>query len=292
MTQQPILGVIGGSGLYNFRGLSDIQTVEMDTPFGKPSSPILIGRLADKSVAFLARHGLGHFISPSEINYRANIYALKQIGVRYVVGISACGSLREDYNPGHFVVPDQLVDFTRQRASSFFGSGLVAHISAADPFCPNLSTLLYQAASLTPAPVHKGGAFVTIEGPRFSTRAESHLFRSWGISIIGMTTSPEAYLAREAELCYATLAHITDYDVWHLDEEPVNVEMVVRTLAQNTETAQVAIENLVPALDGMSGDCGCDRALEKALITDPARIPAETRAKLALLLDKYLKERD
>lgn len=292
MTQQPILGVIGGSGLYNFPGLSDVQTVEIDTPFGKPSSPIMIGRLAGQWVAFLARHGLGHFISPSEINYRANIYALKQLGVRFVVGISACGSLREDYNPGHFVVPDQLIDFTRQRASSFFDHGLVAHISSADPFCPNLSAALYQAASQTPAPVHKGGAFVTIEGPRFSTRAESHLFRSWAISIIGMTTSPEAYLAREAELCYATLAHITDYDVWHLDEEPVNVEMVVRTLSQNTQTAQVAIQNIVPILDGISDDCGCSRALEKALITDPARIPAETRSKLGLLLKKYWKEGD
>jgi len=290
MTQKPILGVIGGSGLYHFSGLSDVETIELDTPFGKPSSPILIGRLGENRVAFLARHGLGHFISPTEVNNRANIYALKLAGVRYVVGISACGSLRADYNPGHFVVPDQLIDFNRRRESSFLGEGLVVHISAADPFCPNLSALLYQAASSTPAPVHKGGAFITIEGPRFSTRAESHLFRSWGISIIGMTTSPEAYLAREAELCYATLAHITDYDVWHLDEEPVNVEMVVRTLSQNTETAQIAIRNLIPHLDGAAGNCECDRTLEKALITHPETIPAATRAKLGLLIDKYLKE--
>lgn len=290
MTQKPILGVIGGSGLYNFSRLTDVQTVDLDTPFGKPSSPVFIGKLADKSVAFLARHGLGHFISPGEINYRANIYALKQLGVHYIIGISACGSLREDYAPGDFVVPDQLIDFSRQRKSSFFGEGLVVHISSADPFCPNLSQLLIQAASMTPAKVHKSGTFVTIEGPRFSTRGESHLFRSWGISIIGMTTSPEAYLAREAELCYASLAHITDYDAWHLDEEPVNVEMVVRTLAQNTETAQTAIANLVPVLDGRGSNCDCDRALEKALITNPAMIPPETRKKLALLLDKYLKE--
>jgi 5'-methylthioadenosine phosphorylase len=289
MTDKPILGVIGGSGLYSFSGLEDVQTLEIETPFGKPSSPIMLGLLAGKSVAFLARHGLGHFISPGEINYRANIYALKQLGVRYIVGISACGSLRDDYNPGHFVVPDQLIDFTRQRKSSFFGDGLVAHISSADPFCPNLSNLLYEASGSTPAPVHKGGTFVIIEGPRFSTRAESHLFRSWGISIIGMTTSPEAYLAREAELCYATLAHITDYDVWHLEEESVNVEMVIRTLSQNTETAQVAIRRLVPALGGES-DCECDRALEKALITDPTKIPPSTQAKLSLLVDKYLKK--
>jgi len=290
MTHNPILGVIGGSGLYQFSGLTNVESIDIETPFGKPSSPVLVGRLAEKSVAFLARHGLGHFISPTEVNYRANIYALKQLGVRYIVGISACGSLREDYAPGDFVVPDQLIDFTRQRKSSFFGDGLVVHISSANPFCPNLSNLLYHAASNTPAPVHKAGTFITIEGPRFSTRAESHLFRSWGISIIGMTTSPEAYLAREAELCYATLAHITDYDVWHLDEEPVNVEMVVRTLAQNTETAQDAIHNLVPVLDDKPGDCECDRALEKALITNPEMIPAETRKKLALLVNKYLKK--
>lgn len=287
MAEKPILGVIGGSGLYHYSGLSDVEEIEPETPFGKPSSPILIGKLSGKSVAFLARHGLGHFISPAEINNRANIFALKQLGVRYVVGISACGSLRDDYEPGHFVVPDQLIDFTRQRKSSFFGDGLVAHISAADPFCPELSTLLYEAAATTPTPVHKGGAAVTIEGPRFSTRAESHLFRSWGISIVGMTTSPEAFLAREAELCYASLAHITDYDVWHLGEEPVNVEMVVRTLSQNTQVAQIAINDLVPSLNWES-DCECDRALEKALITDPTKIPATTREKLSLLIDKYL----
>lgn len=287
MAENPILGVIGGSGLYHFSGLGDVEEIEMETPFGEPSSTILIGKLAGKSVAFLARHGLGHFISPTEINNRANIYALKKLGVRYVVGVSACGSLRDDYQPGHFVVPDQLIDFTRMRKSSFFGDGLVAHISTADPFCPVLSELLYKAASTTPTPVHKGGAAVTIEGPRFSTRAESHLFRSWGISIIGMTTGPEAFLAREAELCYASLAHITDYDVWHLDQEPVNVEMVVRTLSQNTQVAQVAIRDLVPALEWES-DCECDRALEKALITDPSKIPLETREKLSLLIDKYL----
>lgn len=289
MTEKPVLGVIGGSGLYSFTGLNETHTIELDTPFGKPSSPILIGSVDGISVAFLARHGIGHFISPTEVNYRANIYALKQLGVRSVVGISACGSLRDDFNPGHFVVPNQLIDFTRQRKSSFFGDGLVVHISSADPFCSDLSDLLSQAALATSTPVHKGGTFVTIEGPRFSTRAESHLFRSWGISIIGMTTSPEAYLAREAELCYATLAHITDYDVWHLDEETVSVEIVVRTLSQNTETAQMVIRNLLPLLNSEK-KCECDHALEKALITDRRMIPPATREKLSLLVDKYLKE--
>jgi 5'-methylthioadenosine phosphorylase len=193
MSEKPLLGVIGGSGLYSFEGLRETRSVDLDTPFGKPSSPILIGKLAGKSIAFLARHGIGHFISPSEVNYRANIYALKQLGVRYIVGVSACGSLRHDYQPGNFIVPDQVIDFTRERKRSFFEDGLVAHIGAADPFCPDFSTLLYKAASSTGSEVHKGGTFVTIEGPRFSTRAESHLFRAWGISIIGMTTSPEVF---------------------------------------------------------------------------------------------------
>lgn len=287
MTQKPLLGVIGGSGLYHFSGLEEVNTVEIDTPFGKPSSPVVMGTLEGKQIAFLARHGLGHFISPSEVNYRANIYALKALGVRYVVGVSACGSLRHDYQPGHFVIPDQVIDFTRLRKRSFFEDGMVAHISAADPYCPDLSARLDQACAAAGAPTHKGGTFITIEGPRFSTRAESHLFRAWGISIIGMTTSPEVFLAREAELCYASLAHITDYDVWHLSEEPVNVEMVVRTLVQNTEAALNIIRSLVVSLD-IPAACDCDQALAKAMITDPTCIPPDTRQKLALLVDKYL----
>ncbi|MEW6503427.1 MAG: S-methyl-5'-thioadenosine phosphorylase [Chloroflexota bacterium] len=288
MSQQAILGIIGGSGLYHFEGLENVESMEVTTPFGKPSAPILIGSLAGKRVAFLARHGIGHHILPSEVNYRANIYALKQLGVRFVVGVSACGSLRHDYKPGNFVIPDQVIDFTRDRKRSFFGEGLVAHISTADPYCSSLSRQLYEAALSTGVETHMGGTFITIEGPRFSTRAESHLFRAWGISIIGMTTCPEIFLAREAEMCYANLAHITDYDVWHLAEEPVNVEMVIRTLSQNTAAAQQAIRTLVTQLDENT-DCECSNALEKALITDPARIPPETRQKLALLVDKYLK---
>ncbi len=286
MTEKPILGVIGGSGLYHFSGLKDVETVEIDTPFGKPSSPIVIGTLEGKRVAFLARHGLGHFILPTEVNYRANIYAFKSLGIRFVVGISACGSLRDDYKPGHFVVPDQLLDFTRDRKRTFFGDGLVAHVGTADPYCSDLSTMLYRAATSVDANVHKGGTFITIEGPRFSTKAESNLYRSWGMSIIGMTSSPEAFLAREAEMCYANLAHITDYDVWHISEEPVTVEMVIRTLSQNTETAQIAIQRLIPMLDEPTG-CECSSALSKAILTAPDKIPAETRQKLDLLINKY-----
>jgi len=288
MSQQAILGIIGGSGLYHFEGLEDVQSIEVNTPFGKPSAPLLVGTLEGKRVAFLARHGIGHHILPSEVNYRANIYALKQLGVRFVIGVSACGSLRHDYKPGNFVIPDQVIDFTRDRKRTFFGEGLVAHISTADPYCASLSRQLYEAAVSTGVEVHQGGTFITIEGPRFSTRAESHLFRAWGISIIGMTTCPEIFLAREAEMCYASLAHITDYDVWHLAEEPVNVEMVIRTLSQNTAAAQQTIRTLAAQLDENS-DCDCSSALEKALITDPARIPPETRQKLSLLVDKYLK---
>ncbi len=284
---KPILGVIGGSGLYQMEGLTDVQEYDLDTPFGKPSSPIVIGYLEGQPVAFLARHGRGHFISPSEINYRANIYALKMLGVERVVSVSACGSLREDYAPGHIVVPDQLFDFTKGRKRTFFEEGFVAHVSVADPFCPDLSEQVYQAVQATGVTVHKGGTFITIEGPRFSTRGESNLFRQWGMSIIGMTTSPEAFLAREAELCYAVMAHVTDYDVWHISEEPVTVEMVIRTLNQNVHHAQEAIRNLVRGLTA-ERTCECQHALATALITNPAVIPPETKRRLRLLVGKYL----
>ncbi len=286
--EKPILGIIGGSGLYQMDGLEEVQEYDLDTPFGKPSSPIVIGRLEGQPVAFLARHGRGHFISPSEINYRANIYALKMIGVERVVSVSACGSLREDYAPGHMVVPDQLFDFTKGRKRTFFEEGFVAHVGVADPFCPDLSEQVYQAALATGATVHKGGTFITIEGPRFSTRAESNVYRQWGMSIIGMTTSPEAFLAREAELCYAVMAHVTDYDVWHISEEPVTVEMVIRTLNQNIGHAQEAIRHLVRRLATTPRTCDCQHALATALITRPEAIPPETRRRLHLLVGKYL----
>jgi len=287
MEEKPILGVIGGSGFYNFAGLEDTRTIDATTPFGKPSSPILVGRIENRRVAFLVRHGLGHFIMPGDVNYRANIYALKSLGVQFIVGISACGSLRHDFQPGEIVIPDQLIDYTRKREQTFFGDGLVVHVGVADPFCKELSSLVAGAAEKTGAVVHKGGVSISIEGPRFSTRGESNLFRSWGISIIGMTTCPEAFLAREAELSYATLAHITDYDVWHISEEPVNVEMVVRTLGRNTQKANEIIVNLVKALPEKA-ECSCTSALANAIITDTAHIKPETREKLGLLLEKYL----
>jgi len=287
MMETPVLGVIGGSGLYQMSGLENSETVDIDTPFGKPSAPVVIGEIAGKRVAFLARHGIGHHISPSEVNYRANIYALKKLGIRKVVSISACGSLREDYEPGHIVVPDQIFDFTRGRNRSFFGDGLVVHVGTADPICSELAKQVLEAAAGAGATTHEGGSLITIEGPRFSTKAESNVFRSWGMSIIGMTACPEVFLAREAEMCYAIMAHVTDYDVWHVSEEPVSVEMVIRTLMRNTEVAQKAVHNLVQNLT--DEDCACQTALAEAIITQPDRVPPETREKLDLLVGKYWK---
>jgi 5'-methylthioadenosine phosphorylase len=282
------LGIIGGSGLYAFPGLKDAREQVVSSPFGEPSAPIVTGELEGQEVAFLARHGIGHTISPSEINYRANIFALKSLGVERIVSISACGSLREDFVPGEIVVPDQLFDFTRGRTRTFFEDGLVAHISAADPFCHDLSKQVYDAVREVGCAVHKGGAFITIEGPRFSTRVESNTFRSWGMSVIGMTTSPEAFLAREAEICYAVMAHVTDYDCWHVSSEPVSVEMVIEVLHRNTEVAQQAVRNIARSLKPQR-ECRCKDALASALITDPNRIPPETRERLSLLVSKYLR---
>lgn len=287
MQQKLPLAVIGGSGLYEFDGLEQAQQFDLDTPFGKPSAPIVVGVLEGQRIAFLARHGLGHHIQPSQVNYRANIYALKALGVECIVSISACGSLREDYAPGEVVIPEQVFDFTHKRARSFFGDGLVAHISVADPFCPVLSEQLLQAMKQAGAVVHKGGAFITIEGPRFSTRAESNVYRSWGMSLIGMTTSPEVFLAREAEICYAVMAHVTDYDVWHISEQPVTVEMVIETLNRNTRLAQQAVRLLARSLPE-ERPCECGSALATAIITQNQVIPAETRRRLGVLVDKYL----
>ncbi len=281
------IAIIGGSGLYSMPGLEDVQERVLTTPFGDPSAPIIVGRLEGESIAFLARHGIGHHLSPSEINFRANIYALKSLGVERIVSISACGSLREDYAMGDIVIPDQLFDFTKDRKRSFFGRGLVAHISIPDPFCADLSEIVYQAVKKTGNNVHLGGSYITVEGPRFSTRAESNTFRTWGMSLIGMTTSPEAFLAKEAEICYATLAHVTDYDVWHISEEPVTVDMVIETLNRNTKIAQEAVYNLVSKLN-RERLCDCEHALASALITDLDEISPETRQRLGLLVDKYL----
>jgi 5'-methylthioadenosine phosphorylase len=286
MMDTPVLGVIGGSGLYQMSGLQNTESVDVDTPFGSPSAPVVIGTLSGKRVAFLARHGIGHHLTPSEVNYRANIYAMKKLGVRKVVSISACGSLREDYAPGQIVIPDQIFDFTHGRPRSFFGEGMVAHVGVADPLCADLSKQVQAAVQSASGTVHLGGALITIEGPRFSTKAESNAYRQWGMSIIGMTASPEVFLAREAELCFAIMAHVTDYDVWHVTEEPVSVEVVIRTLMHNTEIAQKAIQSLVENLP--EEDCACQHALRDAIITARERIPAETRRKLALLVGNYL----
>ncbi len=287
MTDQPILGIIGGSGVYQMPGLKEARSVDIPTPFGTPSSPVVVGRLEGRRIAFLARHGIGHYLSPSEINYKANIFALKSLGIQRLVSISACGSLRDDFVPGQIVIPDQIVDFTRRQERTFFEGGLVAHVGVADPFCGVLGNLLGKAVEKCGGTCHKGGTSITIEGPRFSTKGESNLFRSWGMSIIGMTTSPEAFLAREAEMCFAVMAHITDYDVWHLTEEQVSVDVVVRTLQKNTTLAQQSIAELVKTLPD-EFPCSCSRALENAIITTPECIPPETLKKVELLVKKYI----
>jgi 5'-methylthioadenosine phosphorylase len=289
MSDEPVrIGVIGGSGLYKMTQLTDVEEHPIDTPFGPPSDSIVIGTLGSTRVAFLPRHGRGHIYMPSEVPYRANIYALKTLGVECVISVSACGSLREDYEPGHIVIPDQLYDNTRDtRGRTFFGEGMVTHIGAADPFCPRLSHMLAEAVRAAGGTVHEGGAFITIEGPRFSTKAESNVYRQWGMSLIGMTTSPEAYLAREAEMCYAVMAHVTDYDVWHESEEPVTVEMVLRTFQANLEIARQAIVGVVDDLAASESDCDCHSALAAAFITDRRKIPPETVERLRPIVGKY-----
>jgi 5'-methylthioadenosine phosphorylase len=287
MTEHVTLAIIGGSGLYGMAGLSNTQEHHIDTPFGKTSAPVITGTLEGQHVAFLARHGIGHHITPSEVPYRANIFALKSLGVQRIISISACGSLQEEFAPGHIVIPHQIYDHTHGRARSFFGEGLVAHISVADPFCRDLSDQLESAVRTAGGVTHRGGSFITIEGPRFSTKAESNTYRSWGMSIIGMTAAPEAFLAREAEICYATMAHVTDYDVWHVSEAPVTVEMVIQTLNKNTAIAQAAVHILAGTLKP-ERDCDCGHALATALITHKDAIPAGTRQKLDLLVNKYL----
>jgi 5'-methylthioadenosine phosphorylase len=281
------LAILGGSGLYSMTGLTNATEYDLETPFGKPSAPIVIGTLEGKRVAFLARHGIGHRLMPTEVPYRANIYALKALGAQRIVSINACGSLREDYAPGHIVIPDQIFDNTKSRDRTFFGEGLVVHAGVAEPFCPELSVELESAVVGTGATIHHGGVLIIIEGPRFSTKAESNVYRSWGMSIIGMTVVPEAFLAREAEMCYAVMAHVTDYDVWHVDEAPVTVEMVIQTLNKNVQAAQAVIRQLVSSLPE-ERSCVCGSSLASAIITPPAAIPPATRKKLDLLVKKYL----
>jgi 5'-methylthioadenosine phosphorylase len=282
------IGVIGGSGLYQMEGLSQVEEVTVATPFGPPSDTIVVGAIAGEPVAFLPRHGRGHHLSPSEVPSRANIYALKSLGVEHIISVSACGSLRDDLAPLDVVIPDQLFDRTKGvRPATFFGEGLVVHVSFADPFCPELSDVLHRAAQQAGVRVHRGGSLVVIEGPHFSTRAESRVYRQWGLDIIGMTALPEAKLAREAEICYATLAMVTDYDVWKIGEEPVSVELVVRNLFKNVATAQGIIRPAVRQI-ARARPCPCATALRDAIITQRAVIPPAQRERLALLIGRYL----
>ena len=282
------IGVIGGSGLYDMETLQDVSSVKLDTPFGSPSDDYIVGTLSGARVAFLPRHGRGHRLSPSELNFRANIYGFKALGVEHIISVSAVGSLKEHIHPQNVVIPDQFFDRTRGRISTFFGDGLVAHVSFADPVCPSLSDLLYHAAVEQGATVHKGGTYLCMEGPAFSTRAESHVYRKWGMDIIGMTNLQEAKLAREAEICYATMAMVTDYDCWHEEEEDVTVEAIIENLNKNAALAKRVIQTVVPRISAERA-CVCANALQYALLTNPSVIPAETRAKLDLLVKKYLK---
>ncbi|HEX2343545.1 MAG TPA: S-methyl-5'-thioadenosine phosphorylase [Vicinamibacterales bacterium] len=282
------IGVIGGSGLYDMGELTDREERRVETPFGEPSGPYVIGTLRGRRVAFLARHGAGHRLLPSELNFRANIFGFKTLGVEWILSASAVGSLREDYAPLHLVIPDQFFDRTRGRISTFFGRGLAAHVAFAHPVCPKLASVAFGAAQKAGATVHQGGTYVCMEGPQFSTLAESKLYRSWGMDIIGMTNLQEAKLAREAEICYTTIALVTDYDCWHPAHDQVTVDMVIATLTQNAKTAQQVIANAVEQLP-IERTCECATALATALITRPEAVPAATKRELAPIIGKYLK---
>ncbi|MDP2688768.1 MAG: S-methyl-5'-thioadenosine phosphorylase [Deltaproteobacteria bacterium] len=281
------IGVIGGSGLYEMEGLTDVRSVRVETPFGEPSDEYITGMLGDAKMVFLPRHGRGHRLLPSEVNYRANIYGMKKLGVEWIISVSAVGSMKEDIKPGHIVVVDQFFDRTKGRAASFFGNGVVGHVEFADPVCGDLSDVLYSAGKGAGAIVHKGGTYICIEGPQFSTRAESNIYRKWGVDVIGMTNIPEAKLAREAEICYATLALSTDYDCWHTTEDSVTVEMILETLRKNVSTAKEIIRKAVPKITGHRG-CKCASAMKFAAITDRKSIPEQAKKDLSLLLGKYL----
>lgn len=288
---QAKIGIIGGSGLYKMDALKDVQEVKMDTPFGSPSDALILGKLEGTQVAFLARHGRNHTLLPSELPFRANIHAMKQLGVEYLISASAVGSLKEDVKPLDMVVPDQFVDRTKNRVSTFFGSGIVAHIAFGDPVCKNLAAVLADAVASLELPdvtLHRGGTYVCMEGPAFSTKAESHLYRSWGATVIGMTNLPEAKLAREAEIAYATLALATDYDCWHPDHDSVTVEMVVANLQRNAINAQKAIQETVRRLVENPPLSDAHSALKYAILTPLDKVPAATKEKLGLLLKKYL----
>jgi 5'-methylthioadenosine phosphorylase len=285
------VGIIGGSGLYKMEGLTGIEKVMIDTPFGEPSDAIILGTLEGVKVAFLPRHGEGHRLSPSELPAKANIYALKSLGVERIISVSAVGSLKEDIRPLDIVIPDQLVDVTKGRAGTFFSDGIVGHVSMAEPFCPLLSQLSFDASTKAAARVHKRGTYLVVEGPQFSTRAESQLYCSWGVDIVGMTASPEAKLAREAEMCYATLAMVTDYDCWHPGHDSVTVEMILTNLRKGVDTVKKALTLLLPSIPDKR-DCACANALKYAIATDPKVVPEVRRKELELLIGKYLARRE
>jgi len=281
------VGVIGGTGLYDIEGLTDVAEVDVETPFGKPSDSIVTGKLSGVGVAFLPRHGRGHTIMPKEVPYRANIWALKSLGVEHIIAINSVGSFKEEVKPGHLLIPDQLIDRTRQRVNTFFGGGIVAHIQFAEPFCARLSQTLYECAREAGAGVHQGGTYVVMEGPAFSTRAESILHRSWGAAVIGMTALPEAKLAREAEICYSIIACATDYDAWHETEAAVSVDMILSTLKANIGLSKEIIKLAVTRMPE-TRSCACATALENAIVTPLKLVAPERKKKLGLLIDKYI----
>src|SRR5690349_23339115 len=283
----PTLSVFGGSGLYELPGLDVVERVELDTPFGRPSDEFVVGRLGGTRLVFLPRHGRGHRLLPTELNFRANVYGMKQLGAEWIVSVSAVGSLREEIAPGHVVVPDQFIDRTRHRASTFFGRGVVAHVQFADPLCPNLSRVLVEAARAEGATVHAGGVYVCMEGPQFSTRAESNLYRSWGAHVIGMTNLQEAKLAREAEICLATMALATDYDCWNTAHADVQIDDILRILSANVSLARRVVARVAASLPARRG-CPCPNALENAIITERSAIPADVRRDLAPIIGRYV----
>jgi 5'-methylthioadenosine phosphorylase len=285
--QQAEIGIIGGSGLYSMPGLTDVRELNVLTPFGEPSDAFMLGLLEGRRVAFLARHGRGHRLLPTELNFRANIYGMKTLGVERIISVSAVGSLKEEHKPTDFVIPDQFIDRTFHRVSTFFGQGIVAHVGFGDPTCPEVGCTITQACKGSGVVGKAGGTYVCMEGPQFSTKAESNLYRSWGADVIGMTNLQEAKLSREAEICYATMAMVTDYDCWHPGHDAVTVEQIVKVLTTNAENAAHVVKQAV-ALMPRERTCQCGSALQFAILTDPAKIPEATRQKLSLLLDKYL----
>ncbi len=287
---QAEIGIIGGSGLYNMPGLTDVREVTLDTPFGAPSDAYILGNLEGRKVAFLARHGRGHRFMPSELNFRANIMGMKMLGVDRILSLSAVGSLKQEHKPTDFLIPDQFVDRTTKRISTFFGDGIVAHVAFGDPVCPEVAKVMHSACQKTNVVGKMGGTYICMEGPQFSTKAESNLYRSWGMDVVGMTNLQEAKLAREAEICYATLAMVTDYDCWHPDHEHVTVEQIVSVLQKNAENAANVVRHVVAGLP-REHSCKCNQALATAIMTDRSKIPAATLQRLQPIIGKYFEQK-